>query len=663
MATTALAVTLTGGHADGPAAGRSASADPLAARGWKVTSGAAPGYVDERACGACHPDLQASFHEVGMGRSFARPADAARIERFGERFFHQASGRTYEIVETGGALLFRGWQLDADGEPTNLFEQPVDWVLGSGHTSRVYLYGNPAGELYQLPLAWYSQEGGWGMAPGFDNRFHQGVTRRVRRECMFCHNGYPDVPAGSDEGYWTAQWFPAALPSGIGCQRCHGPGAEHSRLALAGAEPAVVVAAILDLGELPPERREEICFQCHLQPSVVLPGTRRFARPDYSFRPGEPLADYLVQLDVREEERSPAERFEINHHAYRLLQSPCRQASGAELSCLTCHDPHRKVPPAERAAHTRRACLSCHPADACTREHAPPGTASSAAETADDCATCHMPRRRTQDVVRVVMTDHRIGRPVAGDLTAPLAEREPLLTDVLHFDPATAPGGGMGDIYRLVALVRSVPSSEALDLLAARLEAAAPAELDPWLDLAQGLLRRGRAAEGGALIERLLEPRPDHALLRGWLALALAGAGELERASAAAERALAATPKRPESHFNMGILLVASGRQAAAEPHLRRAVELRPNFAAAWFHLGNAYAARESWQEAAEAFRAALSIEPADQRSYLALARSLAASGDLAAARRTLRNGTGTVAQPEPLLAELAALAAPRPGR
>ena len=40
--------------------------------------------------------------------------------------------------------------------------------------------------------------------------------------------------------------------------------------------------------------------------------------------------------------------------------------------------------------------------------------------------TCHMPKRRTEDVVHVVMTDHFIERrPPDRDLLANLAERHP----------------------------------------------------------------------------------------------------------------------------------------------------------------------------------------------------------------------------------------------
>ena len=59
------------------------------------------------------------------------------------------------------------------------------------------------------------------------------MGRRVRRECMFCHNAYPDVPAGSDV-YGARPAYPSELPQGIGCQRCYGPGSGHVGQALSG---------------------------------------------------------------------------------------------------------------------------------------------------------------------------------------------------------------------------------------------------------------------------------------------------------------------------------------------------------------------------------------------------------------------------------------------
>lgn len=289
------------------------------------------------------------------------------------------------------------------------------------------------------------------MAPGFDRRDHEGVVRRVRRECMFCHNAYPDVGSGSDV-YGAPQVFPAELPEGTGCQRCHGPGAEHSRVAMAEEiDFEALSSSIVNPASLTPEVQRDVCYQCHVQPMAALPGVRRFGRGDYSYRPGEPLSDYLVQMDVRKTGKPPAARFEINHHAYRLEQSRCFARSYGALGCTICHDPHRKVSAAERAAHYRAACFGCHQQDACGRPDAAPAAHGEMTDDAD-CVSCHMPKRRTQDVVHVLMTDHRIRRfPGGEELVAPLEESDPTIRDVQLTEPESVEGIAVRELYRAVA--------------------------------------------------------------------------------------------------------------------------------------------------------------------------------------------------------------------
>lgn len=562
------------------------------------------GYVDDGVCANCHADRAKTYVHVGMAQSFSRPRAAVLIEDFSAPpFFHERSRQYFEMRRRGDAIFFRRYQLAADGAPIHVFEQRVDWILGSGHHARTYLYRTPGGELYQLPISWYTQTREWRMAPGYDRADHDGVVRRVRHECMFCHNAYP-AAAAQPLSYWRPQVFPADLPEGIGCQRCHGPGAQHA----ATSTRATIVNPV----RLGTRLRNDICYECHMQPTVVLAGLRRPGRDIYSFRPGQLLADFAVPLDIDETDQPRSERFEINHHPYRLEQSRCFTASEGRLSCLTCHDPHRK---ATDPAHYRNACMSCH---------AKPHRAS------EDCASCHMPKRRTQDVVHVVMTDHFIRRrPGGAELLAPRDEREPAIEQVEAGDP----------LSRAVALVRATggahaPAAKALEEL---VNASRPAEIEPWLDLASAQLRQRRWEALERTTTEILRRDPKQELGLEWRAIARAArTGDTEEVI----RQLDALD-RPEAVFNAGLFLSGRGRTAEAMIRYERALSMRPNFSAAWFRLGQAREECGDLAGAVDAFRRTLEIEPSHARTLTAIVDTLRAMGNDAEAQRYLTVASG----------------------
>ena len=565
------------------------------------------GYADDRACAECHADRAKSYQHVAMARSFYKPRPGNLIEDFeAPPYFHEKSGQYFEMRRRGADLLFRRYQLTPEGAPVNVFEQIVDWIIGSGNHARTYVYRTPGGELFQLPINWYSQTRQWAMAPGYDRADHEGVTRRIRHECMFCHNAYPSA-APEPLSYWRAQTFPAELPEGIGCQRCHGPGASHIEAASAKAPQAEVRSSIVNPSRLTGESRNDVCYQCHMQPVVALQGIRRFGRDIYSFRPGQRLSDYLAQLDVTESALPRADRFEINHHPYRLEQSRCFTESEGQLSCLTCHDPHRKVAPADRAAHYRKACMSCH-----VKPH----------RIESDCTSCHMQPRRTQDVVHVVMTDHFIRRsPGGAELLAAREEREPLLESI-SFLRANEPGP-LGELYRLLPLVRATGGANARSVqrLEQLLVAAKPVEIEPWLDLAMAQLRHRRYAELEQTATSILQRSPDQPLALEWLGLARAGlAGRRAPAIPWLEKA-SATGARPETEFNLGIFLAGEGRVPEAIARYRRALAARPNLVAAWIRLGEAQLECGDREGAMESFRRALAIDPGNEKALAEVRR------------------------------------------
>src|SRR5262249_35006609 len=103
----------------------------------------------------------------------------------------------------------------------------------------------------------------------------------------------------------------------------------------------------------------------------------------------------------------------------------------ADLTCLTCHDPHAAEMPKDPVAFYRDKCLHCHTTQPCRLEPAK----RLAKEPADNCAACHMPRGDT-DIPHVAFTHHRIGKhssaaPAAPADTGRMPELRPI-PDVSH---------------------------------------------------------------------------------------------------------------------------------------------------------------------------------------------------------------------------------------
>ncbi len=607
------------------------------------------GYADPASCAECHDAIARTYALTGMARSLSKVgAGSAVLEGVAEggRYFHAASDRHYAVTTREGAVVQRRHQVGPGGVEVNVFEAAADYVIGSGNHARTFVQRAADGRLLQLPLSWYAERGGqWAMSPGYDRATHLDFRRVIDDGCMSCHNGYPRDPV-RDDG--TGPKFTGVLPEGIDCQRCHGPGQEHLDAAAAG-DVARARRAIVNPGTLDRDRQLEVCLQCHLEPtSSPLPfQLRRVGRPPLSYVPGTPLADTFLFFDHAP---SPAgndphaDKFEIAGAAYRLAKSACFQ--GSQMTCVTCHNPH-DVPRGEAAVqHYTAVCQGCH-----QTVHAAGTPRAAGAGPRETCLDCHMPRRRTDDAVHVVMTDHLIQRVrPARDLTAPLEEAVALAAShyqgevALYYPPALPPtpeselylalaqvqqgsnlAAGIPRLQQAIERHPQAPTEFYYELARAHAKAGHHADVIRWSDaalardatFAPALKELAGAATVLGQWDRAIEALQRAVTLRPEDTHALADLGNVylqrQRVSDAVtvlERALALDTTLPRANNTLGLAYLAQGELGRAEQQFREAVRIQPDLAEAHGNLANLLAGRQAYAAAATHFEQAVRADP-----------------------------------------------------
>jgi predicted CXXCH cytochrome family protein len=637
------------------------------------------GYVDPALCERCHAAIANQFRRTGMGRSFYRLRAGSLAENFtaGTPFYHETSDSYFATMEHDGKYYQRRWQKGFDGRETNVDEKQVDFVMGSGNHVRTYLHLTEHNTLQQLPLSWYAEKGGyWAMSPGFDRPDYPGSTRLVTYECMFCHNAYPKIPAGHDEVGARPQ-FLQPLPEGIDCQRCHGPGRRHIETAArAGPKVEEIRASIVNPKRLNADRELEVCMQCHLETTTVaLPhAIRRLDRGPFSYVPGQPLGDFRLTFDRLD---GMGDRFELAYGAYRMRQSQCFLRSQGKLRCTTCHDPHNVTRGEAATVRYNAICLGCH---AAVLDRAIDRNVASGAHAAGaNCVSCHMPTRRADDAVHVVMTDHLIrSRQPAGDLLADKVEvtESPATAyrgEVVPYYPAKLPGTdeqaalyvALAQILEWSNLKNGLPQLESLiekyrpqraeyyaDLAEGLIAAGERAQAMPWFEeaarhapgsaiilrkLGSAQMESGQLAKAEATLRRVTELAPDDAA--AWVMLGQVLWRENRRAEARAgfAKGINRDPELPELHSSLAAFLLADGDAAGAEREFREEIRIQPGNAKARANLASLLASRGAFPEARYHFEQSIRAKPDYAEARLNYARLLASNNETGEAEKQAR--------------------------
>lgn len=545
---------------------------------------ASTGFVGSAACRDCHAEIYDQYVRTGMGQSFGRIGEVASLEQGAEAKF-LAAGRQYRVETIEGQTLH--CEALTDDQPDPIYEQkvPIQYVMGSGHKGRSYLFEH-GGALFMSPISWYAEGDRFDLSPGYKPEQGDRFERRITSRCLSCHVGQVNAVPGRLDHVGS----PAFHEMIIGCERCHGPGEGHVafRQGDAGAGQA---DPIVNPKRLEPELREAVCNQCHLLGADEIP---RYQRSDYDFRPGNYLSEIwslFLEKSTTNADGTPRAVSQVE----QMRESRCFRVSNGKLGCVSCHDPHTSVPAAEVDSHYRQRCLECHSQQGCSLPE-PQRAAKN-----DSCIACHMPRVGDNDIPHVSQTNHAIPRssdfeltPIARSrrqaelfldgplLPKPDAQRArgiaaakeaeltqnqelagkalKLLEPVVAANPAdTAATAALARCYQLIGrfrdagpIWRDVVGSD-------------PNNEEALLTMAQILQQTGQWQESREFLEAFLKLNEWPAHAHGMMAQLCERLGELDAALQSAEIAFQRDPTRKSAYTWLEQSCLKAGRTADAE--------------------------------------------------------------------------------------------------
>jgi predicted Zn-dependent protease len=375
-------------------------------------------YVGINTCKLCHQDIYNTYIETGMGKSFDVASKQKSSGDYHNSVIHDRIGDFYyKAFWLNDSLQFLEYRLK--GKDTIYKRQEtVDFIVGSGQHTNSHIQ-SVNGYLNQMPMTFYAQKKQWDLPPGFEDGHNTRFMRKIGLECMSCHNNYPEFVLGSENKF-------KAVPEGINCERCHGPGSIHVTERQTGSKvdtSRYIDYSIVNPAKLSIDAQFDICQRCHLQGNTVLKEGKSF----YDFKPGMKLSDYMTVFLPKY--KNADDEFIMASHADRLKQSACfiksmesvaSRAAGLNklrpykdaMTCVTCHNPHVSV----RATNENvfnDACNKCHGGQKDAHVVSTRLCSKPRITKTSNCVSCHMPKSGSIDIPHVTVHDHYIRKPMS----------------------------------------------------------------------------------------------------------------------------------------------------------------------------------------------------------------------------------------------------------
>jgi predicted CXXCH cytochrome family protein len=638
---------------------------------------AAAAFVGSETCAACHQSEHAAWKASQHAQAMQHASPATVLGAFDGATFDK-DGVTSTFLTKGKDFFVR--TEGPDGKPADF---PVKFTFGLAPLQQ-YLIEMPGGRLQAFGIAWDSRPKAAGgqrwfdlypaeKLPASDPLHWTGIQQTANFMCIDCH--VTNFHKGFDAAQRTYHSTWSEL--GVGCESCHGPGANHVAWAQSGKPvgdarrslPATFrPQASIAWGSDPAKRpavpppatgqiaESQVCARCH---------ARRSQMTD-DIHAGQPFADaFRLALLEPGLYRADGQMQDEVFNQGSFLQS---RMFAKGVTCSNCHEPHSQKLRVEGNA----LCGQCHEA---ARYEARTHHFHEPASPAGQCVTCHMPTvtymvvdprhdhsfrvprpdlSATLDTPNVCATCHadkpsgwaaaelkkRLGRDPAGFQT---------FGEPFHAADRGAPGAA-----GLLARIAGDPAQPAIVRASAITRAGAGIDLRAALADPDPLVRAAAAEALAAARDPGALAAPLAALLtdpvrqvRIDAAHALAGPAEMRLTDAQRAAFRAALDEyvavqrfnadRGEAHMNLALLELRRGNGLLADDHLKRAIEADPAFVPAYAQLADLYRARRDEAQAETILRQALARNPDSALAHYSLGLAMVRQRRLDLALEELR--------------------------
>ncbi len=328
------------------------------------------GFVGPDSCKECHSEYYEGFVQTAHYKTSAFANASSILGSFDpgqSEMKTKQPGFRYELAAEEGEY-FQKLLVD-ENEKTYEHKCRFDIVTGSGNMGQTYLYWQDD-FLFQLPVSWFAKSG-WINSPGYPDGL-ANFARPIQEACMACH---ATLVKFADRRINLVEKEKMIL--GVTCERCHGPAESHVKFHRENPD-ADSAKFIVHPNDLPRERMNDICGQCHSGASATL-------QSPFAFRPGDSLGDFKRFF---KEPNSGGSVHTANQHP-RLVKSKCYSESDS-MNCATCHNPHQNEHGNLKLFSDR--CMKCHEPKDCGQ------FPESGMQIASNCIDCHMPKEDDTDL-------------------------------------------------------------------------------------------------------------------------------------------------------------------------------------------------------------------------------------------------------------------------